>query len=182
MRAYYWGSSGVNRGVGEGLAQDDGPQVGIGLPPAVPLGEADLLLRRLQHAVVVQVLLRDQRQGGAARADSGGLALGRQVRDHRLVTTGAYAHIRNPVYLGALLIWLGLGVGFASWRIVGLTVFYVLPAYLLYMRDEETMLEEAFGEQYRDYRARVPLLLPRSPWRRAGYARKDLIDEKLLRG
>jgi protein-S-isoprenylcysteine O-methyltransferase Ste14 len=83
------------------------------------------------------------------------------LRDHRLVTTGAYAHLRNPVYAGAFLIWLGLGVGYASAWVIGLTFAYVIPAYIVYMRDEETMLERAFGEEYRRYRASVPRLIPR---------------------
>ena len=76
-------------------------------------------------------------------------------------STGAYGWIRHPVYLGALLIWLGFGVGSATWWIVALTVAYVLPAYVVYMRDEEAMLEQAFGEEYRRYRSSVPMLVPR---------------------
>ena len=83
------------------------------------------------------------------------------LRDHSLTTTGAYAHVRHPVYLGAFLIWLGLGVGYTSWWIIALTVAYVIPAYIVYMREEEAMLERAFGDEYRDYRARVPMLIPR---------------------
>ncbi|HET6304308.1 MAG TPA: isoprenylcysteine carboxylmethyltransferase family protein [Myxococcota bacterium] len=83
------------------------------------------------------------------------------LHDHRLVTHGAYELVRHPVYLGALLIWIGLAVAFASGWTLAIAVLYVLPAYLLYMRDEEAMLEEAFGEAYRRYRAKVPMLLPR---------------------
>jgi protein-S-isoprenylcysteine O-methyltransferase Ste14 len=83
------------------------------------------------------------------------------LHDHRLVTNGAYGVVRHPVYLAALLIWLGLGVAFASPFALGVAILYVLPAYLLYIRDEEAMMVDAFGDAYRSYRAAVPMLIPR---------------------
>ena len=83
------------------------------------------------------------------------------LREHRLVTQGAYGVVRHPVYLGAFLIWLGLGVGFLSPAVLGIVILYVIPAYLLYVRDEEAMLEGAFGDGYRRYRQAVPRLVPR---------------------
>jgi protein-S-isoprenylcysteine O-methyltransferase Ste14 len=83
------------------------------------------------------------------------------LTDHRLVTSGAYAMVRHPVYLGALLTWLGLGIGFTSPVILAIVTLYVIPAYLIYMRDEEAMLADAFGEAYRSYRTAVPMLIPR---------------------
>ena len=82
------------------------------------------------------------------------------LRDHHLVTHGAYGFVRNPVYLGAFLIWLGVGVGFASGWALLVAILYVIPAYLIYIRDEEGMLEEAFGDTYRRYRGSVPRLIP----------------------
>ena len=80
---------------------------------------------------------------------------------HRLVTRGAYGLVRHPVYLAAFLIWLGLAVGFASLGTLLVTLLYVIPVYLLYIRSEEQMLGEPFGDAYRDYRRRVPMLVPR---------------------
>jgi protein-S-isoprenylcysteine O-methyltransferase Ste14 len=83
------------------------------------------------------------------------------LKDHRLVSSGAYGFVRHPVYLAALLIWLGLGVAFRSFAVLLITVAFVIPAYLLYIRSEETMMVEAFGEAYGRYREVVPMLLPR---------------------
>jgi protein-S-isoprenylcysteine O-methyltransferase Ste14 len=87
---------------------------------------------------------------------------------HRLVTRGAYGFVRHPAYLAAFLVWLSLAVGFRSTAVLAITVLYVIPIYVLYIRSEETMLGEFFGEQYRDYRRTVPMLVPRLGRRRGG--------------
>jgi len=83
------------------------------------------------------------------------------LEGHRLVTRGAYGFVRHPVYLGVLLFWLGLALAFTSSAVLLVTVLYVLPSYLLYMRSEETMMLGAFGEAYRAYQRAVPFLVPR---------------------
>jgi protein-S-isoprenylcysteine O-methyltransferase Ste14 len=79
-----------------------------------------------------------------------------------LVTGGAYGFVRHPVYLAALLVWAGVSLAFLSVVTALVTIFYVLPAYLLYIRSEEKMMVEAFGDPYEDYRRSVPMLVPRT--------------------
>jgi protein-S-isoprenylcysteine O-methyltransferase Ste14 len=69
--------------------------------------------------------------------------------------------VRHPVYLGALLIWGGLTLCFLSPIAAAITAVYVIPAYLLYIRSEEAMMLDSFGDQYAGYRQQVPMLLPR---------------------
>ena len=77
------GSTAAAAASAAGVGEMDSPrmmraQVAVSLPPAVPLREADLLLGRLEHAVVVEVLLHDQHQRRAAGADPlGSPSLGR---------------------------------------------------------------------------------------------------------
>ncbi|MGA8212579.1 MAG: isoprenylcysteine carboxylmethyltransferase family protein [Candidatus Sulfotelmatobacter sp.] len=82
-------------------------------------------------------------------------------RQQRLVTTGIRAHVRHPVYLGHLCEMLAWSAG------TGLAVCWVLTAFaivtgavMITMEDKE--LENRFGEEYRQYRLRVPALLPRT--------------------
>jgi protein-S-isoprenylcysteine O-methyltransferase Ste14 len=82
------------------------------------------------------------------------------LTDHKLVTRGAYGFVRHPAYLAAFVVWLSLAVGFRSGAVLALTVLYVIPIYVLYMRSEEAMLAEFFGDQYQDYRRIVPMLVP----------------------
>ena len=71
-----------------------------------------------------------------------------------LATTGPYAWVRNPLYLGEMLAYAGLAVGFGSALGVALTpVFWGF--FLLHTLMEERELEAALGEEYRRYKARV---------------------------
>jgi protein-S-isoprenylcysteine O-methyltransferase Ste14 len=83
------------------------------------------------------------------------------LEGQELVTSGAYGFVRHPVYLGALLIWAGLSLSFLSAIAAAITVACIVPCYLLYIRSEETMMFESFGEEYSRYRRAVPMLLPR---------------------
>jgi len=80
--------------------------------------------------------------------------------DQKLVTGGAYGLVRHPIYLGVMLIWLGLSVAFLSPIAFIITAVYVVPIYILYMLSEERMMNEEFGDAYARYCRRVPMLLP----------------------
>lgn len=82
------------------------------------------------------------------------------LEDHELVTSGAYGWVRHPVYLGAFLIWGGLALGTWSGGALLITALYVIPSYHLYARSEEEMMLDAFGDEYREYRERVPMWIP----------------------
>jgi protein-S-isoprenylcysteine O-methyltransferase Ste14 len=81
-------------------------------------------------------------------------------REHALATSGVYARIRHPGYLGAWLAAVGGALAFGS--AVGLplvALFWLLLA--ARAGREEALLEAHFGEAYRAYRARSGGLLPR---------------------
>jgi protein-S-isoprenylcysteine O-methyltransferase Ste14 len=83
------------------------------------------------------------------------------LEGQKLVTRGAFGFVRHPVYLGGILVWTGLSLCFLSPVAAAITCLYVIPAYLLYIRSEETMMLESFGDEYRRYRDAVPMLVPR---------------------
>jgi len=82
-------------------------------------------------------------------------------REHPLVTTGAYGFVRNPMYLGILLLWFGIAIAFRHALLLLAAVGYVVPVFLLYIRSEDRMLAQEFGAPYEAYRRRVGSLLPR---------------------
>ncbi|MDZ4382300.1 MAG: isoprenylcysteine carboxylmethyltransferase family protein [Parvibaculum sp.] len=72
-----------------------------------------------------------------------------------LVTTGIHGLSRNPIYLGMLLIYGGIGLAVRSpWILLLVLPLAVLIRYGVVTR-EEAYLERRFGDVYRDYKARV---------------------------
>lgn len=78
-----------------------------------------------------------------------------------LVTTGPYRHVRHPMYTSFYVYWVGMALVAANWLVAapGLVAMTVLLIYRL-PREEQLMLE-AFGDEYRAYRAQTGALLPR---------------------
>lgn len=85
----------------------------------------------------------------------------RRVYARDLVTGGLYAHTRNPMYIGNVLILAGLTISSNSWLAVGL----LLPLYLFVcaciVAAEELYLSDRFGEAFEEYCRDVPRWLPR---------------------
>jgi protein-S-isoprenylcysteine O-methyltransferase Ste14 len=81
--------------------------------------------------------------------------------DHQLVRTGPYARVRHPIYLGMLLFLLAFAVGLGHWAqlVIALPVF--LAGTAIRTRLEDGLLEQQFGEEFRDYRSATPALIPR---------------------
>ena len=89
-----------------------------------------------------------------------------------LIDTGPFSLVRNPLYLGNILLWLGFSI---SARLIWLAPFIVLLLSVEYhaiVRWEERLLESRIGRTYRDYTLRVPRWLPllRAPVRLHGAA------------
>ena len=82
-----------------------------------------------------------------------------QMHTSRLVADGPYRYVRNPLYLGNIL--LGLGFGMMASRIgfVILVAAMIFFDYRLILR-EETGIMASQGDSYRAYCAAVPRLLP----------------------
>ena len=81
-------------------------------------------------------------------------------RTHRLATTGPYARVRHPQYIGFVLIMTGFLLQWPT--IVTLAMFPVLVfMYWRLARREEEDAREAFGEVYRRYEENTPAFLPK---------------------
>ena len=88
----------------------------------------------------------------------------RRSRDvQRLVTYGIFGWVRNPLYVGNFLIWLGFGVGSGVWWFLPLAVILFAVEYTFIVRYEEGVLESIFGAEYLEYKQRTPRWLPRPP-------------------
>jgi len=92
----------------------------------------------------------------------------KRFRADVLNTTGMYSVCRNPLYLGNFLAIFGLVLAFQNIWFAALSVL----AYSLYIERviaaEEEYLVEKYGQQYREWAERTPLIIPRpSLWKKA---------------
>jgi len=76
------------------------------------------------------------------------------------VSRGPYRYIRNPMYVGALIVILGGGMILGSPSIMGLSVAFGLLAHVFVVVYEEPVLVKKFGESYRRYRSSVNRWIP----------------------
>ncbi len=84
-----------------------------------------------------------------------------KVATQGLVTQGPYAHTRNPMTLGALSMYLGIGVWMGSGVVIILTLI-VFSGLLTYIHIHETReLAERFGQAFLKHREKTPFLAPR---------------------
>jgi protein-S-isoprenylcysteine O-methyltransferase Ste14 len=78
----------------------------------------------------------------------------------QLVTDGIYRRTRHPHYLSNIIWGASLPFLFSSWWSLLFFVFSLFVVYFLIRREEETLVQE-FGKEYEDYKARVPMLIPK---------------------
>jgi protein-S-isoprenylcysteine O-methyltransferase Ste14 len=124
------------------------------------LGDAQLDLYATGVGTVVALA------GGLVRMLTIGLVyIRRGGKDYKvyardLVTDGIYAHVRNPMYLGNLLIAAGICLMYGSpWLYAGVFPFFVL-VYISIVAEEERFLASEFGGGYVAYCKAVPRFWP----------------------
>ncbi len=82
------------------------------------------------------------------------------MEDHKLITTGPYAHVRNPIYAGMFGMLIATGLVISSWYalVIGSLVFWY--GTMSRIGIEEGLLSEEFGRRFDDYKNSVPALIP----------------------
>ncbi len=86
-----------------------------------------------------------------------------EVGGSNLVISGPFAYVRNPLYIGNILIYLGLGImSFALFPYLQLgALLYFSFQYHFIVKEEENYLHKTFGSFYNEYVKNVPRFLPR---------------------
>jgi protein-S-isoprenylcysteine O-methyltransferase Ste14 len=90
-------------------------------------------------------------------------ATSRHRHVQRLITYGAYAWSRNPLYSGSVLVWIGFALFSGVTWFLPVAAFAFGISYTLIVRYEEGVLEGIFGRDYLAYKARTPRWIPRAP-------------------
>ena len=109
----------------------------------------------------------------------------RRARAERLLVTGPYARVRNPLYLANAAVAAGLGAILGGPALGVLVGALVVLVYSLVIQHEETALRAIWGEAYAAYLVGVPRWLPRlrptpaqgeppAPWAWSEVLRREL--------
>ncbi len=83
-----------------------------------------------------------------------------QGRPKRLTTTGPYAIIRNPLYVGNVLILAGAVAASELAWVLPILVAWAFGIYSVAIRHEEARLLDRYGDDFVSYAARVPRWIP----------------------
>lgn len=159
----------------------------------VPLLAAPLLLPGTQTALTWAVGLVLVALGEAVRT-AGVAAAGTTTRRrsrtvHRLVTYGAFAWCRNPLYVGNFLAWIGFTVVSGVFWFIPVSMLLFAVEYTFIVRYEEGVLETTFGEEYLAYKRAVPRWFSTGPrvsttgehdWREALWSEKSTIMQYVV--
>ncbi len=85
----------------------------------------------------------------------------RSGRLGRLVTEGPFSLVRNPLYVGNLLLWTGFTLWSGKLWLLAVAWTLFLLQYSAIIRWEEELLRQRFGDEYTTYTTRVPRWWPR---------------------
>ena len=76
-----------------------------------------------------------------------------------VITNGVFSVVRHPIYLGSILFYVGEVIMTLSLASLAFTVVIII-FYWYISRHEEKLLIEKYGDEYRDYMKKVPMLFP----------------------
>jgi protein-S-isoprenylcysteine O-methyltransferase Ste14 len=80
-----------------------------------------------------------------------------------VIVAGPFAHLRNPLYVGNIMLYVGIGImsnALFPWLVLATFVYFVFQ-YSQIVSLEEDFLEREFGDRYREFSSNVPRFVPR---------------------
>jgi protein-S-isoprenylcysteine O-methyltransferase Ste14 len=79
----------------------------------------------------------------------------------KLVITGIYRYVRNPMIIGVLIVLIGESVSILSLNILIWALIFFIINNVYFLLYEEPDLDKRFGNEYREYKRNVPRWIPR---------------------
>lgn len=113
-------------------------------------------LDQIEETLGIAIILLGQ----ILRVSSRGYKSEYSQNGHTLIQGGPYGLVRNPMYLGILLIGLGIVLVLFQWWVLCAFLLVFITRYLLLIFKEEQKLKALFPEDYPNYRQMVPRILP----------------------
>ncbi len=80
-----------------------------------------------------------------------------------VIVAGPFAYVRNPLYVGNMLTYIGIGVmsnALFPWLVIAAAVWFAFQYFQIVLGEEEFLVKE-FGEKYDEYKKNVPRFIPR---------------------
>ena len=91
-----------------------------------------------------------------------------EVGAPEIIVAGPFAYVRNPLYVGNMLTYIGIGImsnALFPWLVFAALLWFAFQYYQIVLLEEE-FLQQKFTTLYSEYRKAVPRFLPRlKPWR-----------------
>jgi len=116
----------------------------------------DILLVRFLDGIGAGLLLF----GFLLRIAARGYKAEMSLESKRLVAGGPYRLVRNPMYLGTILIGSGIALLLFHWWVLLILLAVFLVIYIPQVRKEEAILSGRFKDEYSDYCKKVPRFIP----------------------
>lgn len=143
---------------------------------------ASLKIELLPIGVILVVTGELLRLNGVRYA--GGETRTLKVGASALCSSGPFAYLRNPLYLGNVIIYAGMVLiagGEFVWILLPVTLTFFFLEYGLIISLEEETLRKKFNEDYGEYLSMVPRLIPRvTPWKGGSETVPMTIEKTLL--
>jgi protein-S-isoprenylcysteine O-methyltransferase Ste14 len=95
----------------------------------------------------------------------------------RLTTSGPYRFVRNPLYIGNILTYVGATIFSELIWFAPVTLLWAIGAYSLVVRYEEAHLLDKYGEAYQEYFRKVSRWIPKQ----IGFSRWGMVNQYLKR-
>src|SRR6516165_1902125 len=109
--------------------------------PGLPLAPLGILLVAISWILPVWAFVLFRREGTEIEPTS--------PTNRKLITSGPYQFTRNPMYLGLVILTLGIAIWVSAWPMFG------APANWIHIPFEEAKMRRQFGATYDNYVARV---------------------------
>lgn len=108
-------------------------------------------------------------------------ASGHVKKNKVLATTGPYAFVRHPLYVGNLALLFGFALACSQWWAILLLIIFLIAFYPPAIRYEDAKLQRKFGEQWAQWRnktrALIPRLAPYQPGQRGSWSFKQSLRQ-----
>lgn len=87
-------------------------------------------------------------------------ASGHLIKEKKLIVSGPYQYMRNPLYFSNLIIGISVVIGSFSWIVLIIFVVYFLLFYPPAVKREMEKMKNLFPKEYEEYEKKVPLFFP----------------------